>query len=248
MPQNLKPIILIPARMKALRFPGKPLVSICGKPMILRVIEQARKTGIQDIFVAAGDEEIKDVVENSGSLCVLTDPNHPSGSDRIFEAISRIDPDEHHRIVINLQGDLPVFNPQILLDLLNVFENPEVDIATPVALFNNHEDARDPNRVKAAVSWNPTKKHGRALYFSRGLVPYNSEDYYHHIGIYAYRKSALKKFISLPVSFLEKQEGLEQLRALEAGMRIEAVQIEDTPLSVDTKEDLEVVERYLLKE
>ena len=245
MPHNLNPVILIPARMQAQRFPGKPLADISGKPMILHVLEQAKKTGIQDIFVAAGDEEIKTVVENAGFSCVLTDPNHPSGSDRIYEALTTIDPNNHHKIIINLQGDLPVFNPQILIDLLKAFQNPHVDVATPVILFGKNEDPKDPNRVKAAVSWRTNQKYGRALYFSRGLIPYNSKDYYHHIGIYAYRRQVLEKFISLPVGYLEKQEGLEQLRALEAGMWIEAVQIQDALFSVDILEDLEVVQRYL---
>lgn len=243
--QNLNPIILIPARMKAYRFPGKPLADISGKPMILRVLEQAKKTGISNICVAAGDMEIKEVIEEAGFSCILTDPDHPSGSDRIFEAIQKIDPKGHHEIILNLQGDLPVINPQILLDLVSILQNPDVDIATPVTPFGKHEDPKDPNRVKAAISWNKDRKQGRAIYFSRGLIPYNTEEYYHHIGIYAYRRSTLEKFISLPVGVLEKQEGLEQLRALEAGMWIEAVAVKEAPLSVDTKEDLLAVERYL---
>ena len=245
MAENLTSIVIIPSRLQAQRFPRKPLASIMGKPMILHVLEEVMKSGLSDVVVAAGDLEIKEVVEHAGFLAVSTDPNHPSGSDRVCEAINIIDPYQKKEIIINVQGDLPVFDARVLKDLIRVFENPNIDIATPVTPFKEGESPDDPNRVKVAVSWRANKKQGRALYFSRSKIPYKADPYYHHIGIYAYRRKALENFISLPVCSLEVQENLEQLRALAAGMWIEVVDIDQAPLSVDTLEDLKSVEAYL---
>ncbi|HQS84444.1 MAG: hypothetical protein B7Y25_05955 [Alphaproteobacteria bacterium 16-39-46] len=240
-------IILIPARLQAQRFPGKPLAMLSGKPMILHVLEAVKKSGVQDIIVAAAEIEIQQVVEKAGFSCVLTDPNHPSGSDRIFEALQQLDPSCQKEIILNIQGDLPVLDTTIIPHLLEVFKNPNIDIATPVTPFKETENPLDPNRVKAAVAWEKNKNQGRALYFSRSPIPFGAEIYYHHIGIYAYRRKALEKFITLPIGFLERTEKLEQLRALENGMWIEAVKVNASPLSVDTPEDLEYVEAYLKK-
>ncbi len=245
MSDALNTIIIIPSRLQAQRFPGKPLASLCGKPMLLHVLEAVRGAGMGDIVVAAADSEIKDVVEGAGFSCVLTDPTHPSGSDRIFEALQQVDPLGKKEIILNIQGDLPVLDTGMLPLLLDAFKNPYVDIATPVTPFKSHENPQDPNRVKAAVAWRADENHGRALYFSRSPIPFGAEIYYHHIGIYAYRRKALERFISLPVGFLEQEEKLEQLRALENGMWIEAVKVKESPLSVDTPEDLKYVENYL---
>lgn len=245
MSQSLNPIVLIPARLQAQRFPRKPLASLLGKPMILHVLENIKQSGLEDIVVAAAEREIQEIVEEAGFKCILTDPQHPSGSDRIFEALQCIDPKGHKEIIINVQGDLPVLEGAVFAPLLRVFEDPLVDIATLVTPFKETENPEDPNRVKAAIAWEKENKQGRALYFSRSLIPFGADIYYHHIGIYAYRRAALEKFISLPVGFLEAQERLEQLRALENGMRIEALWVEKSPLSVDTKEDLKYVENYL---
>ncbi|MBS0185173.1 MAG: 3-deoxy-manno-octulosonate cytidylyltransferase [Proteobacteria bacterium] len=238
-------IILIPARLQAQRFPRKPLAMLSGKPMILHVLEAVKKSGIGDIIVAAAETELQEVVEKAGFSCVLTDPNHPSGSDRIFEALQRVDPFGQKEIIVNVQGDLPVLDMAMIPLLLDTFKNPHVDIATAVTPFKENENPEDPNRVKAAVAWENNGNHGRALYFSRCPIPFKAQIYYHHIGIYAYRRHALEKFISYPVGFLENEEKLEQLRALENGMWIEAIKVDTSPLSVDTPEDLEYVEAYL---
>ncbi len=240
MSKKMNPLILIPSRMKAKRFPGKPLVTLFGKPMILHVLESAHKTPVSDIWVAAGDVEIDDAVQKAGFLSILTNPDHPSGSDRIWEALSKIDPQAEKDIIINIQGDLPQFDGKIIDALLHAFKDPHVDMVTPVVAFEAGEDVSSPDRVKAVVTWDTdSEETGRILYFSRSVVPFGASTFYHHVGIYAYRRAALEKFINLPESPLEKAESLEQLRAIEAGMHIQAVKIDVAPLSIDTAQDLE---------
>ncbi len=247
MSETLNPIILIPARLAATRLPNKPLADIAGKPMILYVVENALLSKVGRVVVAAGDQEIYDVVCEAGFEAVLTDPDLPSGSDRIYAALQKIDSDKKHNLIINLQGDLPLFDPTLLSKLANIFKKKEgVDIATPLAPLDYEKDHANPNVVKAAFALEPGKDHGKVLYFSRALIPYGDGPFYHHIGIYAYKRQALETYVSLPPSPLEKREKLEQLRALEAGMHIEGLLVDQEPYTVDTPEDLERVRKVFM--
>jgi 3-deoxy-manno-octulosonate cytidylyltransferase (CMP-KDO synthetase) len=239
---GLRPIIVIPARMAATRLPGKPLADIAGKPMIVHVLERASEAALGPVVVACGDADIAAAVDAAGGRAVMTDPDLPSGSDRVLAAVERIDPDGAHDVVINLQGDLPAIAPAAIAAVLDPLGEPAVDIATLVAPIGDPAERDDPNVVKAALDFGgPDQRQGRtarALYFSRAAVPSGEGPLYHHIGIYAFRRAALKRFVALPPSGLEKRERLEQLRALEAGMRIDAALIDDVPLGVDTEADL----------
>lgn len=228
-------LIVIPARMKATRLPNKPLADIGGKPMIVQVWKRAMEAKTGEVVVACDDVAIADAVQRAGGVALLTDPNHPSGSDRVWEVVKGT----QHDIIINLQGDLPTFDPALLQQLLKPLENKEVDIATLVAQITREEEQTNPSVVKAVVALKKGEKTGRALYFTRATAPYGEGPRYHHIGVYAYRRAALETFVSLPPSPLELREKLEQLRALEAGMRIDAVVVDTVPLGVDTPEDLE---------
>jgi len=239
----MEPIIIIPARLGATRLPNKPLIDINGKPMIVRVMEQAEKAGIASVIVACDDKKIETVVEKAGGKAIITSTNHHSGSDRIFEALEEID--ISYDVIINLQGDLPTVHPSVLQDVLKPLENEEVDISTAVSPIVDFWEKDDPHVVKAILG-NVHNKIGRALYFTRANAPYGDGISYHHIGIYAYRKKTLEKFVFLPPSELEKREKLEQLRALENNMRIDAVVVDTVPLGVDTQEDLEKVTSYAL--
>lgn len=229
-------IILIPSRLGSTRLPGKPLADILGREMIIRVIDQGKKAGISDVYVAAAEKEIVSAVEKNGFKAILTDPNHPSGTDRIFEALGKIKTD--FKYIINLQGDLPTIDPKIISDLLKLIENSDYDIVTAAAQITNHEERENPNVVKAIVSWKNDVS-GTALYFTRATAPHGSDELYHHIGIYIYTREALKKFVALPQSKLEKTEKLEQLRALENDMKIGVLKVDTIPLGVDTRQDLE---------
>jgi len=244
MPSTLRPVILIPARMGATRLPNKPLLDIAGQPMIVRVWQQARDSGIEDIVVACDDARIADAVAKAGGKAVITRADHPSGSDRIHEALQQIDAGRRFDIVINLQGDMPLLEARVIRQLCDIMRDKNVDIGTLVSPIMNVAERNDPAVVKAVISLNGTDR-GRALYFTRAASPTGEGPLYHHIGIYAYRRMALEKFVSLPPSPLEKQERLEQLRALEAGMRIDAgiVSALPRPLGVDTQEHLEAARR-----
>ena len=241
----MTPVILIPSRMGSTRLPNKPLAEIHGKPMIVHVYERAKQSGIADVVVAADDERIADAVRAAGGRVVLTDPNHPSGSDRIFEALQNIGGEDVYDVVINVQGDLPTIDPALIKHALNPLHNPAVDIATLACVIDNDEDANNPSVVKPVVAWDADERQGRALYFTRCSAPHGEGKLYHHIGLYAYRASALKRFVSLPPSPLELREKLEQLRALEAGMHIEVVRVDTVPLGVDTHEQLEEARKQL---
>lgn len=250
MPQNIQPVILIPARLAATRFPRKPLALIKGKPMILHVIERSLESGIKDICVACGDQEIWDVVTKAGFQAIMTDPDLPSGSDRVYHALQEIDPQQRFNIVVNLQGDLPVFDATLVTDLVDLFTNEAIDISTPVTPFKPEEDPQNPNKVKAVVTWAQNRNiqegsHGKALYFSRASVPWGAETFYHHLGIYVYRRSTLETFMNTTPTSLELTEKLEQLRALDLNMHIEALLTHKQMLSVDTPEDLLEVEKHL---
>jgi 3-deoxy-manno-octulosonate cytidylyltransferase (CMP-KDO synthetase) len=230
-------IIIIPARLGSTRLPNKPLADIAGKSMIVRVLEQAKKTKIDNIIVASADLEISQEVEKNGFKSISTNPDLPSGTDRIFKAYKKLKNSNKFEYIINLQGDLPTIDYKIINNLLKFHKNTDYDIVTAVAEIKDEEEKTNPNVVKVAIAWKQ-KQHGKALYFSRATIPYNSEKYYHHIGIYIYTKKALEKFVKLPQSSLEKTEKLEQLRALENNMKIGVLLVDTVPLGVDTKEDL----------
>ncbi|MBH9974550.1 MULTISPECIES: 3-deoxy-manno-octulosonate cytidylyltransferase [Bartonella] len=231
-------LILIPARMSSTRLPGKPLADIAGKPMIVHVAERANKANLGRVVVATDHEDVANAVKAHGMEAVMTRPDHQSGSDRIYEALTLLDPDNRFDVIVNVQGDLPTIAPHEIAAALKPLENPETDIATLGAEISVEEEKFNPNVVKIVGS--PIgKTRLRALYFTRATAPYGKGPLYHHIGLYAYKRKALQRFVSLQPSYLEKRESLEQLRALEAGMRIDAEIIETVPLGVDTIEDLE---------
>jgi len=237
-------LILIPARMASTRLPGKPLADIAGRPMIVHVLRRAEAARLGPVVVATDEETIATAVEKAGGRAVMTRADHASGSDRIFEALGVVDPEGGARIVINVQGDLPTLEPDALEAVLTPLADPAVDIATLAAEITRDDERTNPNVVKVVGS--PVAPFRlRALYFTRASAPYGEGPLYHHIGVYAFRRAALERFVTLPPSPLEQREKLEQLRALEAGMRIDAVIVETVPLGVDTPEDLELVRRTL---
>ncbi|MDD9798535.1 MAG: 3-deoxy-manno-octulosonate cytidylyltransferase [Alphaproteobacteria bacterium] len=251
------PLIIIPARMAASRLPNKPLLDIGGLPMIVRVWQQAVAADIGQVFVAAGEQAICDAISQAGGQAIMTDPNLPSGSDRVYQAIlatesqyklksdSQQDKQQAHDIIINLQGDLPIL-PANALHALVACMTDGVEMATLVAQITDPEQRDDPNCVKAIISWDDeTNRTGRALYFTRLPAPYGEGAFYQHIGIYAYRRATLARFVGLPVSALERRERLEQLRALEAGMHIQVARIDEVPFAVDTPADLEKARQLL---
>ena len=235
-PRN--PIIVVPARMASSRLPGKPLADIAGAPMIVHVWRLAVAAEIGPVVVACGEAEIAEAVRRAGGEAVLTRPDHPSGSDRVHEAVERVDPDGRHDAVINLQGDFPTLDPAVLRLALGPLDDAAVDIGTLAMPFAEPFEVLRPNFVKAVLSLKPGARIGRALYFSRLPVPSGEGPLWHHIGLYAYRRAALGRFVSLPPGPLEQRESLEQLRALENGMRIDAALIDSLPFGVDTPEDL----------
>jgi 3-deoxy-manno-octulosonate cytidylyltransferase (CMP-KDO synthetase) len=234
----MKPIVLIPARMASTRLPGKPLADIAGLPMIVRVWKQAVAAELGPVVVAAAEQEIVDAIEEAGGRAVLTRPGLPSGSDRIFAALGDVDPRRAHDVVVNLQGDLPALDPAYIRAVAETLEATGADVATLVAEIDDEADRDNPNVVKPVVAWDKTGARGRALYFTRARAPHGDGPLFHHVGIYAYTRDALTRFVTLPPSALEKREKLEQLRALEAGMTIAVARVRDVPLSVDTPEDL----------
>lgn len=242
------PIVLIPSRMAATRLPHKPLADIQGEPMVVHVWRRGMAANIGPVVVACCGSEIERTIKQAGGQAVVTDPDLPKGTDRVYAALKQVDaqnPGQLHDIVINLQGDLPTVGASLLRQVLTPLANPDVDIATLAAPLVNKADLANSDVVKIAMT-QPHEiasgaKVGRALYFSRSPIPFGGTTHYHHIGIYAYRRQALEAYVKMPVSPLEDVEQLEQLRALEAGMRIDVVVVDDIPPSVDTKEDLEHV-------
>ena len=233
------PIILIPARMNSTRLPNKPLADINGVPMIVRVWQIAVDANIGRVIVASGDTEISKAIQNEGGEAILTDPDLPSGSDRIFAALEKADPSKKHDIIINLQGDLPLLERSTITAAYDLKDNDQVDIGTAAARIISPEEKLSPSIVKAIVAWNNDGITGRALYFTRAPAPTGDGPMYHHIGLYTYKRHALERFVKLPISPLEQQEKLEQLRALENGMRIDVALVDTVPFGVDTPEDLE---------
>jgi 3-deoxy-manno-octulosonate cytidylyltransferase (CMP-KDO synthetase) len=224
--------------MAATRLPGKPLAEIAGAPMIVHVLRRAEEAEIGPVVVATDAREIAMAVEKAGGRAVLTRADHASGSDRIFEALAQVDPQGSVKIVVNMQGDLPTLTPSAIAAALTPLADAAVDIATLAAEITVAKERTDPNVVKA-VGTPVAPGRLRALYFTRASAPAGEGPLYHHIGLYAYRRPALERFVKLPPSPLERRERLEQLRALEAGMRIDIALVDGVPLGVDTPEDLE---------
>jgi 3-deoxy-manno-octulosonate cytidylyltransferase (CMP-KDO synthetase) len=239
-------LVLIPARMAATRLPGKPLLDIGGLPMIIHVLRRAEAAGIGRVAVATDTAEIAAAVTAHGGEAVMTRPDHPSGSDRIFEALGKLDPSGAADIVVNLQGDFPTILPDQIRGVLAPLADPSVDIATLAAPIHSAEESGNPNVVKLVGSVVGPRLL-RALYFTRATAPWGEGPRYHHIGVYAYRSAALRRFVALPPSPLEQQEKLEQLRALEAGMRIDVGIVDQVPRGVDTPADLETARAILAK-
>jgi 3-deoxy-manno-octulosonate cytidylyltransferase (CMP-KDO synthetase) len=237
-------LILIPARMAASRLPGKPLADIAGKPMIEHVVRRAEEARLGEVIVATDSEPILAAVEKAGARALMTRTDHASGSDRIHEALQIADPDGSIRIVVNVQGDLPMLAPDDLRSAVALLDDPAVDIGTLAAEITKDEERTNPNVVKV-VGTPVAPDRLRALYFTRATAPYGDGPLYHHIGLYAYRRAALERFVTLPPSMLEKREKLEQLRALEDGMRIDVSIVSSVPLGVDTPDDLETARRLL---
>lgn len=243
-----KTLIVIPARLASTRLPQKPLAIIHGIPMIVRVWQQALASGLGPVIVACCGPEIANVIRQAGGEAIMTDPHLPSGSDRIVAALNQFDPEGLYDTIINLQGDLPTINPGDIRTVMLPLANKAVDIATLGSRITNPHEIGNPNVVKIAMGcWHPVKggETARAIYFSRQAIPANAVEFYHHIGIYAYRRQALERYVRLPPSYLEKTEKLEQLRALEDGMRIDVAKLMRVPPSVDTSEDLEIVKHFL---
>jgi 3-deoxy-manno-octulosonate cytidylyltransferase (CMP-KDO synthetase) len=239
-------IVLIPARLASTRLPGKPLATIGGEPMIVLVWRRAVAAGLGRVVVAAAEPEIADAVERAGGEAVLVPDEVPSGTDRIFRALTRLDPDRRYTRVVNLQGDLPTLDPADLARVVEPLDRLGVDIGTLAVATSDPEERVRSNFVKAVVSFStedPTL--GRALYFTRAPAPTGEGPVWHHIGIYAFTRAALERFCALPASPLELREKLEQLRALEAGMSIGVKLIESAPFGVDTPDDLARARRLL---
>jgi 3-deoxy-manno-octulosonate cytidylyltransferase (CMP-KDO synthetase) len=239
-------LVLIPARMASTRLPGKPLADIAGKPMIVHVAERAAESGLGRVVVATDTEAVAEAVRAHGFEAVMTRADHESGSDRIFEALTTLDPERGVEIVVNVQGDLPTIAAETIQAALRPLDNGAVDIATLGVEIVREDEKTNPNVVKIVGS--PLGENRlRALYFTRATAPWGEGPLYHHIGLYAYRRAALERFVSLKPSPLERRERLEQLRALEAGMRIDVETVASVPLGVDTPEDLERARELLSK-
>jgi 3-deoxy-manno-octulosonate cytidylyltransferase (CMP-KDO synthetase) len=237
-------LVLIPARMAATRLPGKPLADIGGEPMIVHVLRRAQEARLGPVVVATDSAEIAAIVDKAGGRAVMTRADHASGSDRIFEALGKVDAGGKAKFIVNLQGDLPTLDPKAIAAALRPLADDAVDIATLAAEIKMAGERANPNVVKVVgTPVGPGRL--RALYFTRATAPAGEGPLYHHIGLYAYRRAALERFVKLPPSPLERREKLEQLRALEAGMRIDVAIVDAVPLGVDTPEDLEKARNLL---
>lgn len=247
----MKPVVLIPARLKATRLPDKPLADIHGKPMIVHVMERAQESGIGNVYVACDDVKIEAAIVKAGGQAVMTGTRHASGSDRIYEALQKVDSQGKYDVIVNVQGDVPTTPPEVIRAVLAPLQDETVDIATLACVIKDHGERTDPAVVKAVLSFGVTGNSAlslaTALYFTRATAPYGEGDLYHHIGIYAYKRKALEKFVKLSPSPLEQREKLEQLRALEAGMKIGVAIVDTVPLGVDTQEHLDKARRVLKK-
>ena len=235
-------IIVIPARFGSTRLPGKALADINGKPMVVRVMDIAKTAGLCEVLVATEAQQIVDVVSAAGGEAILTDDNLQSGTDRVHQALGKYKArtGKEYKYVINLQGDMPNVGPQVIIAVIELLHaNPDVQIATAIAEITDQSWRELPQVVKAVIAYNDNQNCHRALYFSRSNVPHGEGKAYAHLGIYGYKKEALEQFVNLPVSKLEKSEKLEQLRALENGMKIYCALVEKFPISVDVQSDLD---------
>jgi len=230
-------LIIIPSRMESKRLPGKPLLDIEGTPMVIRVAKQAIKSNSGLVYIACCDEEVYKTAQNYGINVIMTNTDHSSGTDRIYEAFKNINNTEKIDTIINLQGDMPTISSSTISNLVKLKKTIPSDIFTLVNEINDEDEKLDKDTVKVALSLNKSKRYGKALYFSRSLIPYGEGPVYHHIGVYAYSRDSLEKFINLKPSELEKRESLEQLRALEANMDIKVGIVEDSPIGVDNLAD-----------
>jgi len=237
-------LIVIPARLAATRLPGKPLLPIGGEPMIVHVWRRAMEADLGPVIVATDHADIANAIAHVGGTAVMTRSDHPSGTDRIAEALAHADPGRAHDVIVNFQGDLPTIAPGVLHATARLLDDPEVDIGTPVALITDPAEAQADSVVKLVGAPIGANRF-RALYFTRARAPWGEGPLFHHIGLYVWRRQALERFVALPPSVLERRERLEQLRALEAGMRIDATLVEDVPLGVDTPADLEKARKIL---
>lgn len=245
MEQGQEPmLVIIPARMAASRLPGKPLADINGIPMVVRVARQAELAGVGRVAVATDSREIADVVEAAGMEAVMTRDDHQSGSDRVFEAAMKLDPEGRIDVILNIQGDIPAIEPETIRRSALPLTLSVADLATIAVEITDEAEKSNPNIVKV-VGTPVGDAILRALYFTRATAPYGDGPLYHHIGLYAWRRSALERFVTLPASTLEKRESLEQLRALEDGMRIDVAIVDSVPLGVDTPADLERARQIL---
>lgn len=233
----MNPLVMIPARMAATRLPGKPMADIHGQPMIVHVWRRAMEADIGAVVVATDSQEVAEAVRAAGGRVEMTRADHPSGSDRVHEALTRLDPAGAHDVVVNVQGDLPSIAPRAIRAVLDPMHDRAVDLGTLVAEIHREEERTNPSVVKMVGSETAPGRF-RCLYFTRATAPTGPGPLWHHIGLYAWRRPALERFVALPPSPLELREKLEQLRALEAGMRVEAVAVDDVPLGVDTPADL----------
>lgn len=241
----MKILTLIPARLGSTRLPNKPLADIHGLPMVVQVIKRAVEAGISDVVVAAAEKEIVEAVEKHGGKAVLTDPALPSGTDRINQALQKILKDQKVDIIVNLQGDLPTIEPKVIDQTIALIKSGKYDITTAVCQIREESEKTNPNVVKAIVEWD-SETTGKAITFTR--APHTSATpAYHHIGLYVYTRDALERFVKLPQSENEKREKLEQLRALDNGMKIGVVKTDTVPLGVDTDEDLQKARKLLAK-
>jgi 3-deoxy-manno-octulosonate cytidylyltransferase (CMP-KDO synthetase) len=234
-------LIIIPARMAATRLPGKPLADIAGKPMVVRVAEKALAAASGPVAVATDSEQIAAAVKAEGQVVVMTRADHPSGSDRVFEAATALDPDRQHDVIVNVQGDFPTIDPDVISQTAALLDDPSVDLGTAAAVVHDPRERQDRNVVKAVLAGADDERTRQALYFTRSAVPSGPGPLYHHVGIYAWRRAALERFVGLPPSTLGKREKLEQLRALEAGMKVAVTIVDSVPLGVDTPALLERV-------
>ncbi len=237
-------LVLIPARMASTRLPGKVLADIAGLPMVVQVAKRAQEADLGRVVVATDSHEVLKAVQAHGFEAIMTGADHQSGSDRIYEALQLLDPQGDVEIVVNVQGDLPTIEAKTVRAALDALQLPQTDIATLAVEITDNEEKTNPHVVKVVGS--PLAENRlRALYFTRATAPYGDGPLYHHIGLYAYRRDALSRFVSLGPSPLEKREKLEQLRALEAGMRIDVAIVDSIPLGVDTPADLEQARKML---
>lgn len=231
-------LVVIPARLQSTRLPDKPLADIAGEPMIVHVWRRAMAAQVGRVVVATDSEAIIAAVRAVGGEAVMTRADHTSGSDRVYEAVNWVDPEIDHEVILNLQGDLPTLEPHLIRACLEPLAEKGPDIATIAAEITIADERTNPNVVKVVGSPVAGARRLRAMYFTRATAPYGEGPLYHHIGIYAYRRSALERFVSLKPSTLELREKLEQLRALEDGMRIDVSLVDTIPLGVDTPHDL----------